>query len=322
MSDTTTSLSKPYKTGTISIAADGTIVTGTGTLWSTQAEEGDWLWCNGVFAGITADFDDTTLNLELPWTGGEIVDQEYRLYKMSWLRYEPAETQAKVRELIAMISQQGVFLFVTGASPDPGMGEDGQWALKTNEGAWKLWYKEDGLWVPQGDPVGFAWKGLWNSSDTFGLNDIVHRFGNAWISLVAENTGHDPASEADPHDGVYWDLYVSQGDRYEIWFGDSDQPVDGEELFKGYVTLDIEFPAHLAQSIAKADVASTDACVFSIRKNNIEFATLTFGAGQSTGAFESTGMTLTAGDKISLIAPNPRDVTLRGLAATLVAYRS
>ena len=48
-----------YSTGTISVAADGTVVTGAGTLWSSVAEQGDWLFANGNI-GIIASVDDDT----------------------------------------------------------------------------------------------------------------------------------------------------------------------------------------------------------------------------------------------------------------------
>ena len=52
-----------YDTGTISVSADGTIITGV-------------VWANGHIAD--------------PWTGGELTNAGYRIIKLSWLRYDPA----------------------------------------------------------------------------------------------------------------------------------------------------------------------------------------------------------------------------------------
>ena len=60
-----------YDTGTISVSADGTIITGV-------------VWANGT---IPAD----------PWTGGELTNAGYRIIKLSWLRYYCAHPGEIVR---------------------------------------------------------------------------------------------------------------------------------------------------------------------------------------------------------------------------------
>lgn len=146
----TNNLGGIYATGTLSVAANGTVFTGVGTLWSTQAEQGDWILANGHIAIITGTIADTALVSELPWTGGALAGASYRLIKMSWLRYEPAIMAQKVRILIAELAAEGTFVFVAGAAPDAGDGVDGQWAMKTNAGSpWKLWFKVAGAWIEQ-----------------------------------------------------------------------------------------------------------------------------------------------------------------------------
>jgi hypothetical protein len=93
-----------YETGTITILV-GTpkIVTGTGTLWSPGivAEEGDWIWSLGSIGIIETVNSDTQITLEANWVGTLPSNSPYQLIKMSWLRYDPAITQAKLRELLA-----------------------------------------------------------------------------------------------------------------------------------------------------------------------------------------------------------------------------
>ena len=106
-----------YSTGTISVSADGTVVTGAGTLWSSVAEQGDWLFANGNIGIIASVDDDTQLTLYDPWTGGALVAASYRVVKMSWLRYDPALTQAKLRDLVAALDTPTIIYGVDGAPP-------------------------------------------------------------------------------------------------------------------------------------------------------------------------------------------------------------
>ena len=69
-----------YDTGTISVSADGTIIAGV-------------VWANGHIAD--------------PWTGGELTNAGYRIIKLSWLRYDPALTQAKLRAVMAALEVLG-----------------------------------------------------------------------------------------------------------------------------------------------------------------------------------------------------------------------
>ena len=142
-----------YETGTVTIAGDRVSVTGVGTLWTPTIEIGDWLLVAGQVGLVAAIVDDTHLTLETQWQGTLPAAAVYVIIKMSWLRYDPALTQAKVRELLEELDAQGNFIFVEGDEPDPAVGEDGQWALKTNVYPWQLWYKEDGVWVLQPTPA-------------------------------------------------------------------------------------------------------------------------------------------------------------------------
>lgn len=197
-----------YETGTVTIDADRLTVTGTGTLWTPVAEVGDWLLINGQVGLIDSVLGDTHVLLESEWQGALPSGATYVLIKMSWLRYEPALTQAKLRELLAALDAQGTFLFVSGDAPDPAMGEDGQWALKTDVSPWQMWVKEDGAWVEQASPgVGFIWRGPWDSGTTYNTGDGVEVDGSTYIALTT-NTNKPPA--ANPAD---WDLFVAAGDE-------------------------------------------------------------------------------------------------------------
>jgi hypothetical protein len=143
-----------YSTGTVALTNDDAVVPGTGVLWS-DVEEGDWLYAGGVVGIIDSVNDDLDqITLKEPWAGSTDAAASYLILKMSWLRYEPALTQAKLRELLAQLQATGSFVFVESAPPDDELGEDGQFALKTNATPWRAWLKVDGAWVEQDAPGG------------------------------------------------------------------------------------------------------------------------------------------------------------------------
>jgi hypothetical protein len=141
-----------YNTGTVSVTNGATSVVGTSVMWS-DIEEGDWLWVGGVVSIIdSVDPSLVILTLKDPWPGGTNAAANYRITKMSWLRYEPALVGSRLKALLDALSSTA-FLFVSGTVPDPGLGSDGQFALKVNDGSFLLWKKVSGQWVLQASPM-------------------------------------------------------------------------------------------------------------------------------------------------------------------------
>mgnify|MGYP000034033753 CR=1 FL=1 len=111
------------------------------------------------------------------------------------------------------------------------------------------------------------------------------------------------------------------GDRYEISNWDSDRPASGEEVIAHIITTNVSFPAGFTESYARALVASTGAAAYSIQKNGVQIGTLTF-TGSTTGVFAmASPAAFVAGDRFSLVAPNPRNSTLSGVSMTVVGTR-
>lgn len=195
-----------YDTGTITVVAEATTASFSGTLLASVAEEGDWIFADGIVGVIASVDSDTAVTFEQAWAGSSLADASYTLLKTSWLRYDPAITQAKIREFIAYIKGQGSFLFVTGSEPDPAMGEDGQYALKTNGGPWQLWYKTGGVWEAQGIPVGTTFRGEWDVATEYFANDQVGYQGSTW-GAIAGSTGVTPGTDEET-----WSLSAQRGD--------------------------------------------------------------------------------------------------------------
>jgi hypothetical protein len=308
-----------YNTGTLSVTQGETTVTIDGALLTTQAVRGDWLWVPSAnYLGfIESVTDDENIVLQSEWTPDTQTDVEYLLIKMSWSRYDPAITQAKIRELLAYYEAAGFFYFVAGAEPDPALGKEGQWALKINGGAWRLWYYTEGEWVDQGFPAGLEIEGIYDPGVTYAAGVVVAWQGKLWKSLVASNVGNQP--DTSPSE---WGLALSGGDRYDIQFFDTDRPASNELINKLF-PVGVTFPVGLSESHAEAEVAATASAVYSFKKNGTTFATLTFGAGQTVGTWEClTEIYFDIGDELTQWAPTVRDATLSGVGGNLIGYRN
>jgi hypothetical protein len=307
-----------YNTGTVSVTNGSPTIPGSGVLW-VDVIEGDWIAIGtsvAVIDSVSEDFG--TITLKDNWAGSTAAGTAYRILKMSWLRYDPSLTQATLRTFIANIQNAGLFLFVEGSTPDPSMGEDGQYALKTNSpGApWILWLKVEGAWVLQGSPAGTNWRGVWNGATAYVIGDSISRAGSIYIAIQPSTNA---APEANP---LYWDVELNSGGRYDIATWSSLRPDGGEVLNQMVMSIAVTFYAGLVQSQARAGIAATATSVFSLQKNGVQFGTVTFAASGTAGTFAAASDTsFAAGDIFSVVAPNPRDNTLSGISLTVAGFR-
>lgn len=304
-----------YQTGTASVSAGGTTVSGSATIWTGgNAREGDVIVIDDASAMVVEVVSATELTIT-PWPGGTETDSEYTIYQTSPRRFDSVEVADDLRKQVAALNTTGFYHFVpsSASAPDPSLGDEGQYAFQATTG--KLWLKEGGAWVFVGVYKAILAKGEWDADTDYIPGDVVSRGGRLWFS-IQDGKGHVPESSPD-----YWTLFLAGGDRYDLASFDTDRPATGELLVKIY-PLGVTFPAGLTESQAGAEVAASADAVFSITKNGVEFATLTFPAGNSTGVFACVSdTTFEDGDVLRVIAPTPRDATLSGVAATLVGYR-
>lgn len=110
-----------YKTGTLSVNAAATAVTGVGTAWSVNGiMQGDTLLVPsaGLSMFIDSVTDDTHLVLESGWPGAvNLSGVAYIILKTSWLRYDPALALNKLSQFLNSNVFKNVRLAVTGAYP-------------------------------------------------------------------------------------------------------------------------------------------------------------------------------------------------------------
>ncbi|OLP44748.1 gp53-like domain-containing protein [Rhizobium oryziradicis] len=93
-----------YTAGTVTIAANGTAVSGSGTAWLAAGfAEGDVLIANGYFGLVGSVQSNTALTLAQPWRGGALNGAGYRL------RYQGdgSRISAQARALVELLGGSG-----------------------------------------------------------------------------------------------------------------------------------------------------------------------------------------------------------------------
>lgn len=172
----------------------------------------------------------------------------------------------------------------------------------------------------------FAQRGLYDTEEnpapvrfTYASIDGADGAGPPTVLYIKQSATHDDWGPAIPFQGPESEPRVAVA----VW--DPGRPGAGEVVWTGIFDVPVSFPANLngvnAVSRAVADVVPTSAAAYSIRRNGVQFATLTFGAGSTNGIFAGAAADFAAGDRLSIVAPNPRDATLAQIAITLAGAR-
>src|SRR3569833_17322 len=197
-----------YATGTVSVAAGGTVIVGAGTIWSdVNARAGDDI----VIAGHTVIVEDVTVPTHLvidAWPYADVPPgSAYKIVQRSPLRYAGGQAMADVSALVAALNTDGFYVFVasTLSAPDPYYGNENQFAFQASTG--KLWRKTSGLWVFQGIYKGFNIRGAYDNAATYALGDVVASAGASYVrSNPTSASGHAPPGP------TFWHLLAAKGD--------------------------------------------------------------------------------------------------------------
>ena len=98
------------------------------------------------------------------------------------------------------------------------------------------------------------------------------------------------------------------------------QPAASATVFRFICVRAFTLPANLVGSLSTTGVNSTGSVIMSLRKNGVQFGTLTFAAGQANGVFASSGAaSFAVGDVITVVAPSSQDTTFADCQFTMVA---
>lgn len=139
-----------YFTGTVSVEENGTVVTGTDTMWTgVNVIAGDWIEIPKESGTLVKIIDVTDItHLQIPkWTGSAETDVEYVIYRDSSLRFSDVQIALNVEAQVQALETDGFEVFVPpdAVAPDPSIGKNGQYAYQPDTG--KRWRKDAGLWT-------------------------------------------------------------------------------------------------------------------------------------------------------------------------------
>lgn len=196
-----------YSTGTVSVGAGGTTVTGVGPIWNDgSAKPGDILQI-GNFQSVIADVIDATHLVIPPWGGGAQVAAAYKIWQVSPQRFAGAEAMATVNRLVIALNAREIPVVVGDDEtvPDPSLGDEGQTAIQPSTG--KVWVMSGGVWIYLGIYRGFNLTGAYNGATVYSVGDVMTDAGTSyvWINPTA-GSGH-----AAPN-ATYWQVLASKGD--------------------------------------------------------------------------------------------------------------
>ena len=100
------------------------------------------------------------------------------------------------------------------------------------------------------------------------------------------------------------------------------KPDAGEVILRFPLPREIQFLEDMEDSQMVSGIAANAEAVFSLKKNNVEFATITFAAAASIATFIcGSTTTFSVGDILTLVSPNPQDANLEDLGWAFAAVR-
>jgi len=196
-----------YSTGTVTISAGGTTVTGSGTIWNDgSAKPGDILQI-GNFQSVISDVTDATHLVIPPWGGGAQTGVAYKIWQVSPQRFAGAEAMTTVNKLVIALNAREIPVVVGDDEtvPDPSLGEEDQTAIQPSTG--KVWVMSGGVWTFLGIYRGFNLTGAYDNATVYSIGDVASSGGTsyAWINTTSAS-GHAPPN------ATYWQVLASKGD--------------------------------------------------------------------------------------------------------------
>ena len=96
--------------------------------------------------------------------------------------------------------------------------------------------------------------------------------------------------------------FIGQGRPYDIGITYSGTPSSGEYLLRFPFPRPVQFAANVTPSRAVCRIAPSGEVVFSLRKDDVEFATVTF-SGEVAGTYSASATDFGSGEVITLVAP-------------------
>jgi len=276
--------------GSVNVTAGSLTVTGVGTSWQLSGAEGGWFSCLGQGIPIAAVASDTSLTLEYGWTGPTAAGAQYSIWRMPSAAADVIDASSRLAEMVRRL-QSGSFL------------QPGAAGRATDRAAYDG--EERGFVFARSGDIGTAIQISIKLSDTNAdWSPYVPLQGPAGSQGLPGTNGTNGV-------GNYYDPNIQIIGR----------PPEGE-IYKTIFVRSVTFASALSGSRAKCTTAPTGIVVISVRKNDVQFGTITFAIGATTGVFAGVATTLAAGDILSFVAPTPRDATFADVLITLAGTRN
>lgn len=96
------------------------------------------------------------------------------------------------------------------------------------------------------------------------------------------------------------------------------QSVASQLLARLIFTRAVIFPANMLGGSASAAVAANAETIFTLNINGVEFGTITFAIGGTTGTIVSTVQTFAVGDILTVVGPVTPDIALANISISLL----
>lgn len=174
--------------------------------------------------------------------------------------------------------------------------QSSSWVFFTPEEGWRLYVQDEGLvYTFWGASVGWAEAEV----NFFDLGDTPGSYGGQGNKTLKVNAGEDAVEFKE--------------DPFEIGASFNGLPSAGEVLLRAPFTQSVNFVDDLVGSQGMCDTAPDDSLGvdLAIKKNGVEFATMSFADGATTATFSTSSVDedFVAGDVLTVEAPDPQDAT-------------
>lgn len=156
-------------------------------------------------------------------------------------------------------------------------------------------------------------------------NEIAIRDNGEWVYIVPKEGFVATVADENVlvwYSGAAWSaLPTGAPTPYDVGGSYNGAPTDGLILLRYPLNRAVSFPLNMANSHAVSGVAATAGAVFSLRKNGVQFATMTFAAGTALATFAGAATSFASGDVLTVMSPSPADSTLADIGFALAGTR-
>jgi hypothetical protein len=226
-----------YDTGTVSVANGSALVTGTGTLWGSDAIMAGDLFCDLAqplvppqrIASVEAN---GALTLAAPWPGTSLTDDDYEIRYVGIIERSTSQTRRVLEQLGEVSAYFDIQVDDTGArlaleSVDAPLRANYRVLVSDiGDGTAAIYSKASSAYddwtapAPYSGPVGptgptgpaaITWEGAYDAGTTYAIDAGVRFNGTTFRKLTSAGAGNAPSSASPPVDNANWEVVAAKG---------------------------------------------------------------------------------------------------------------